>query len=309
MADERVTRSELFELRLDLPDPQLDRLASRLVGFSERHERLRGHVRVLIDEDGLEQWSRRNYGRRVPLLDAVEDRYPLVVFHGDVGTGKTATAEAVSNALAREIGREGTLFKLSTRVRGTGYVGQMSWLINQAFQAVTAAATENRLSFMIIDEADFLAESRESGRSHHEDKVAVNTLIQKVDDVRRFGGRVLVFLCTNRFSSLDPAVVRRAGHVERFDRPSAAQREELLRLDCDGLGLPDATFEEVVRLTGSDGAARPVGYTYSDLRTRLLPEALARAYPQRGLESEDLIEIAKEMDPSPAMEQPDRRES
>ena len=302
MADEKVTRSELFELRLDLPDKHLERLAARLVGFSQRKERLRGHVRVLIDEDGLESWSRSHYGRRVPLLDVVGDRYPLVVFHGDVGTGKTATAEAVSNAFAQELGRGGTLFKLSTRVRGTGYVGQMSWLINQAFQAVVAAAAEGGLSFLIIDEADFLAESRESGRSHHEDKVAVNTLIQKVDDVRRFGGRILIFLCTNRFSSLDPAVLRRAGHVERFDRPNDLQREELLRLDCDGLGLPSDTIRELVKLTGPDGVNRPVGYTYSDLRTRLLPEALARAYPERGIQTEDLIETAKAMDPSPPME-------
>ena len=309
MADERVTRSELFELRLELPDKHLDRLASRLVGFSRRHERLRCHIRMLIDEEGLEGWSRNYYGRRVPLLDVVGDRYPLVVFHGDVGTGKTATAEAVSNTFARELGREATLFKLSTRVRGTGYVGQMSWLINQAFQAVTTAAADGGLAFLIIDEADFLAESRESGRSHHEDKVAVNTLIQKVDDVRRFGGRVLIFLCTNRYSALDPAVVRRAGHVERFDRPDDEQREELLRLDCEGLGLPDETIQELVRMTGPDGTSRPIGYTYSDIRTRLLPEALSRAYPHRGVESRDLIETARTMEPSPAMEDSAQRES
>ena len=44
----------------------------------------------------------------------------------------------------------------------------------------------------------------------------MNTLIQKVDDLRRHSGRVLVFLCTNRSSALDPAIVRRAARLEQF---------------------------------------------------------------------------------------------
>jgi ATP-dependent 26S proteasome regulatory subunit len=87
--------------------------------------------------------------------------------------------------------------------------------------------------------------------------VAVNTLIQKIDDVRRFSGRVLVFLCTNRFEALDPAIVRRAGRVERFDRPDEAEREQLLRLDLDGLGFSDKIFRDLVKLTGPDGNGRP----------------------------------------------------
>src|SRR5947208_2014159 len=76
----------------------------------------------------------------------------------------------------------------------------------------------------IIDEGDSLAASRHNQQSHHEDKVAVNTLIQKIDDARRSGGRVLVFLCTNRFASLDPAIVSRAGHTEEFLRSNDQER-------------------------------------------------------------------------------------
>jgi len=63
-----------------------------------------------------------------------------VIFHGDVGTGKTATAEAAANALTTEMKRDAMLFKLSTRVRGTGNVGEMSALINQAFEIVAQQA-------------------------------------------------------------------------------------------------------------------------------------------------------------------------
>lgn len=297
-----MERAELFEMELELPDARLDEQAKRLVGFVERYERLHRDLRLLIDPQGVEAWSRKLYGRRVPLVGVVADRYPLVVFHGDVGTGKTATAETASNALARELGRDAMLFKLSTRVRGSGNVGQMSMLINQAFQVVTKEAGKAKLAFLIIDEADSLAATRATDQSHHEDKVAVNTLIQKIDDARRFGGRVLVFLCTNRGHALDPAIMRRAGRIERFDRPSDHEREALLRLDCEGLGISDEAIQTLVRLTGADGSERPVGFTFSDLRMRLLPEALARAYPDRKVEARDLLEAARSLYPTPPME-------
>ena len=292
---------ELFELELQLPDARLDEQAKRLVGFSERYDRLRRDIRILIDSEGLEKWSTKFYHRNVPLLSVMADRYPLVIFHGDTGNGKTATAEAISNNMARELNREARLFKLSTRVRGSGAVGQMSTLINQAFEIIGKEAGKARLSFLIIDEADSLAASREGTQSHHEDKVAVNTLIQKIDDVRRFGGRFLMILCTNRFSALDPAIVRRAARNEEFDRPNDREREALLRLDCDGLGLSDQVISDIVKLTGSDGCNRSLGFTYSDLRTRLLPDALARAYPNRKINPEDLMEAARLLSPSPSL--------
>ncbi len=289
--------SALFELEVILPDKRLAVQAARLIGFKGRYEKMRQYLRLLIDKEGLEQWSRTHYGERVALIDSLLDRYPLAVFHGDVGTGKTATAEAISNALATEVGKDATLFKLSTRVRGSGNVGEMSMLINQAFDIVGREAGRAKLSFLIIDEADSLAASRSGNQSHHEDKVAVNTLIQKIDDVRRYSGRVLVVLCTNRYRALDSAIIRRAAYVEEFRRPDDAERREILSMDCAGLGLPSSLIDELVELTGPHGPYE-IGYTFSDLRTRLLPEALCRAYPYRPLSREDLLKAVEKVAPS-----------
>lgn len=290
----------LFELETSLPDARLKAQAERLIGFKARYDRIHQDLRLLIDKEGLEHWSKKHYHNRLALLDSLLDRYPLVVFHGDVGTGKTATAEAIANALAKELGKEALLFKLSTRVRGSGNVGEMSTLINQAFEIVGKEAGKAKLSFLIIDEADSLAASRSGNQSHHEDKVAVNTLIQKIDDVRRFNGRVLVILCTNRYEALDPAILRRAAYVEEFRRPDDGERREILSLDCEGLGLPASTIEELVKLTGPNGPHK-LGYTFSDIRTRLLPEALALAYPTRKISHGDLIDAISRVAPSPTI--------
>jgi SpoVK/Ycf46/Vps4 family AAA+-type ATPase len=291
----------LFELELPLPDDQLRARSARLVGFEVRYERLQRDLRLLAAPDDLREWSLRFYERELPVVSAVGDRYPLVIFGGDVGTGKTVTAEAVCDRLAREREKDAMLFKLSTRVRGEGKVGQMSTLINQAFESVVREAGKTRSSFLIIDEADSLTASRSESHSHHEDRVAVNTVIQRVDDLRRHGGRVLVFLCTNRATALDPAITRRAARVEVFARPDPKEREALLRMDLEGLGISDQVIHKVVGLTGPQKTPARPGFTFSDLRSRLIPEALGYAFPDRALEGEDLIRAAGELAPSPAV--------
>jgi SpoVK/Ycf46/Vps4 family AAA+-type ATPase len=296
--------AELFELELALPNEEIQARGKRLIGFEARYDRIRRDMRLLSAPDEVQKWSNEFYGRELPLCQIVVDRYPLLIFAGDVGTGKTATAEAACDQLARESGRASMLFKLSTRVRGTGKVGQMSSLINQAFDIITKEAGKTKSAFLIIDEADSLSAARDGGQSHHEDKVAVNTIIQKVDDVRRLGGRVLVILCTNREHALDAAVVRRAARVERFYRPDTSEREQLIRMDYEGVDLSDSAVREIVAITGPQKKPRRLGFTYSDLRARLLPEALALAFPERKLTAEDLLKAASSVQPSPAVKEP-----
>jgi AAA+ superfamily predicted ATPase len=294
------SRPELFEAEISLPDAALAERATRLIGFDARFDRLGRAMAILLDPKSLSAWATRFHGPDLPILAAMADRYPLVVLHGDVGTGKTAFAEGAADRLCRATRREGMLLKLSTRVRGVGQVGQMSHLINQAFAAVEAEAGRKRAAILLIDEADSLAASREQTHSHHEDKVAVNTLIQKIDDVRRLGGRLLVVMCTNRLQALDPALLRRAALIESFGRPDAVDRAALLSADTEGLGISAHAIEQTVQLTG-EGENGGLAFTFSDLRTRLLPEAILRAYPDRPLADGDLVETARAMPPSPAV--------
>src|SRR3984957_6690604 len=242
--------AELFELELELPNDGIAASAKRLVGFENRYQSLHRSLRLLADPNELRAWSRKYHHKELAICDAVSDRYPLVIFAGDVGTGKTVTAEGACDRLAREGPKEAMLFKLSTRVRGSGKVGQMSTLLNQAFEVVAKQAGKTRQAFLIIDEGDSLTSTRDTAQSHHEDKVAVNTIIQKIDDLRRHSGRILVFLCTNRDAALDPAIVRRAARIEQFDRPNDKEREEILRMDLDGLSVKEHVIHELVRLTG-----------------------------------------------------------
>ena len=129
-----MSKSTVFEVKTDLPIKQFDDLANKLLGFEARYSRIKKQVQLLLQADELEQWSKQKHGKKLAVIDLLVDQYPLAIFHGDVGTGKTANAEAIVNRLARDARIEDALlFKLSNKVRGTGKVGEMGTLISQAF--------------------------------------------------------------------------------------------------------------------------------------------------------------------------------
>jgi SpoVK/Ycf46/Vps4 family AAA+-type ATPase len=296
-----VSEQRIFDSETPLPDVGLGKRQTTLLGFDARYARVRDQLRLLLRQGELAAWSMKHHGTRLPVCDLVSEQYPLVIFHGDVGTGKTATAECIANRLIADAKIDDCLlFKLSNRVRGSGKVGEMGTLLAQAFQKVTQSAGKTRSAMLIIDEGDSLAATRTQEHSHHEDKVAVNTLIQCIDDLRKLGGRVVVFLCTNRLSILDAALRRRAALVEEFRRPDENERRQLLSMDLSGVGLSAQEIEGLVAATGAKNGGPP--WTFSDIRTRLYPAALASAFPSQGLNYEHLKSAAESMRATPVME-------
>ena len=290
-----------FESETPLPSEEISRREKTLLGFGDLYDRVHDQLRLLLHTDELEKWNKKHHKGKLALASLVAEQYPLVVFHGDVGTGKTVMAECIANRLVFEARAEDfILFKLSNRVRGSGMVGEMGTQLAEAFERVAKSAGKHRRAILIIDEGDSLGASRSQQHAHHEDKVGVNTLIQGIDALRNYGGRVVVFLCTNRHSILDAAIRRRAAIVEEFRRPSDAQRTALFEMDLAALSLSKEQYKQLVELTGprDDGA----GWTYSDIRTRLYPAAVAKAYPDRPLTFEMLADRAETLKASPVMD-------
>lgn len=304
LMDQQTSPPSVFDSRITLPDPGIRKKTGTLLGFGARYIRVRDRLQLLLHLSDLPNWSKKYHGEIIPLCDLIVEQYPLVVFHGDVGTGKTVTAECIANRFVEEAGEaadESILFKLSTRVRGGGKVGEMGTLITQAFHDVVQAAGKNRRAILIIDEGDSLAAKRTQEHSHHEDKVAVNTLIQHVDDLRTYRGRVVVFLCTNRLNALDPALLRRAALVEPFVRPTDGERLQLFQQDLRGLKFDEHDLEVLTDVTAQRDNSIPA-WTFSDIRTRLYPAALAKVFPVEPLTLQHFLDAAKEITPSPILE-------
>lgn len=294
-----------FEAERVYPNDAARRWYERLIGLEDHKARLLIELEMLLYPERLEEWSKRNHGGQVlRLCELYRNRVPLILFEGDVGTGKTALAETIGDALARRIGGKTQvhLLKINTQIRGTGQVGEMSDLIVQAFtQAESRAhALGGAPVLLLLDEADALAVSRETQQMHHEDKAGLNTLLQRLDNLRLAYLPIAALFITNRPESLDPAIRRRAALDLHFERPGDQIRAQIILTSVPELRIEKEVMTEFVRLTGPDEPKnKKMMFTGSDITDRLLCAALHRAYSEgRPLEVSDLLEQARFMEPT-----------
>lgn len=264
---------------LPLPDLEAQRRYKRLVGVDALKRRLAQQLSIVMQPSLIDQWAKEK--GTIDLANLLKERTPMFILEGDVGCGKTELAETIGDEVARSSGIEITLYRMSLTSRGTGLVGEMTRLITAAFSRVRADArqwTDGKRAraggLLFIDEGDALAQSREISEMHHEDRAGVNALIRAIDDLARAGLPVAVLLATNRVAALDPAIRRRAADVLHFERPNEKARRELLEQYVGAL-LKKSEIDDFVSLTGErNGWA---GYTYSDLRQRLIPAIVLRS--------------------------------
>jgi AAA+ superfamily predicted ATPase len=285
--------SELFDEVLDLPDPNAQRRYDELVGLDDVKMQIHKQARILLKPTLLDKWAKAHHGGAIALSDVVRDRPPLFIFGGDVGTGKSSLAETFGDHLARRDRLSVRLMRLSLNARGSGTVGEMTTLITRAFAAVEQEApviTTGDCSsaiVLLIDEADALAQSRETGQMHHEDRAGVNALIRGIDTVSTQRRPVITVLCTNRLHALDPAIRRRAFGEFEFERPATPMRAALLGRIFEGVGFNEQQITQLAELTGADG--RGYGFTYSDITTRLASTVLLEAFDDKAVAFEDVV--------------------
>lgn len=288
----------IFDTTIELPNAEAKQKTSTLIGFPAKFKRIYTNLKLLLDQEGLKKWNQSFHSGRLAAIDHLMDKYPLVILAGDAGTGKTASAIAIADAMVRDLGKEGFFLKLSTRVRGEGLHGEMGQLVNNAFQELKAQAGKKRIAFLLIDEADAIASTRSTTQMHQEEKAAVNTLIQKIDEIRDLKGRAIVFMSTNRLHFIDEAIVRRAAVTLEFERPNDEERSALFSQDLAGVGLSAEEIDQLVKLTGPD-SNDGLGFSFSDLRLKVIPEAIAKCYPNEPLSFQVILEAVQDIKPSP----------
>lgn len=290
--------TSIFDNTIDLPNTGIKERTENLIGFEAKFQRIYGNLKLLLDQEGLINWSKKYHKKELPVIGQLTDRYPLIILAGDAGTGKTVSAEAIADRMVRELKKEGFFLKLSTRVRGEGLHGQMGNLVNDAFAELKKQAGKNRLAFLLIDEADAIATSRSTLQMHQEEKAAVNTLIQKIDEIRELKGRAVVFMLTNRLHFIDEAIVRRAAVILEFERPNEQERKELFEKSLDGIGFSKHQLQELADLTSPE-QNEDIGHSFSDIRLKILPEAIATSFPDSPLTFEILCKTIRNIKPSP----------
>lgn len=302
----KINLDDLFEQRLEFPDPIAQERLGRLVGLDQHIDTLSKIISLQVNPSGLESWLRKHHPKANLLLSSILRRPALVVLAGDIGTGKSELAVTIGDAVARQEKIQIILFPLSLSSRGQGRVGEMTQLLSAAFDYTISEASKFKSDsegssggvILLVDEADALAQSRETDQMHHEDRAGVNAFIRGIDRVHHSQLPAAVIMCTNRLGALDPAVKRRAAEILVFERPTDSQRREVLSGALASLGLTEAHVNSIVAETGPNNG-RPYGFTYSDLTQRLLPRIILDAYPHGPVDASRAIQIASEIVPTP----------
>lgn len=295
-----VKPKHLISAAVTFPSDAAGTRLRSLVGLDNHINALLRDLHLLFNAHEGEEWSRSHYGARLPLLDLLESLVPLFIFEGDVGTGKSELAETIGHALALQDNCPVQMVKMSTQVRGTGYVGQMGSLLAAAFDKTLDLWRRDPVpTLLVIDEADSLLTSRATAEQHHEDKSGVNTILQHLDQLRSTDALVAVIAITNRVSVLDPAVRRRASTVLTFHRPGPDERRALF---ARVLGERVLSAEELTELVDRSEPKDGTAFTYSDLTQRLLVPALRHGI-YRGVELRctDLLSALERLQPTPTM--------
>ena len=302
----KPTIDELFDRRITYPDVDLKDRLDDLVGLDDHKARLTKMISLLVNPAGLEAWAEKYHPGANGVLGTVLRRPPLVVFEGDVGSGKTELAETIGDAVARQEDIDITLYPLSLSTRGQGRVGEMTQLLTAAFDHTIMEAEKLKAIsgkargavILLVDEADALAQSREFAQMHHEDRAGVNAFIRGIDRIGKGHLPAAVIMCTNRLGALDPAIRRRAADILTFERPNETQRHAVLSSPLKQLGFSQAQIDAVVAATGALNG-RAYGFTFSDLKQRLLPQMVLDAYPHRPVDPARAVEIAQTIVPTP----------
>ncbi len=173
------------------------------------------------------------------VIAALERRgHGTLCFHGAPGTGKTALAEHIAQALGKP------LMIRQTSDIASKYVGETEQNMARMFEEAT---TESAV--LLLDEADSFLRSRRLAERNYE-VTEVNEMLQGME---RFAG---IFICTtNLFEDLDEAALRRFTFKIRFHPLKAEQRlqmfvTEALAGDADALSAEQrqrlAALEQLV---------------------------------------------------------------
>jgi AAA+ superfamily predicted ATPase len=302
MNDTQPNIDQLYDQRIKFPDPDYLERYKALVGIDDAKEKLSKLLRFMIAPEELRDWAESNYPQSESIINTVLSRPPLIIISGDVGTGKTELATTIGANVSRLSKKPISLYPLSLSTRGEGRVGEMTRLISEAFTMMhddskrlsNNDGTTTGGNILLIDEADALAQSRETSQMHHEDRAGVNALIRGIDRLADYRCPAAVIMSTNRLAAIDPAVQRRAAEVFIFTRPNLEQRLHVLsELKC--FKFKDSQIKQLAKV----GEGDKVTLTYSDLRQRFIPSLVINAAPDHLIEFKETLSQLKALRPTP----------
>jgi len=223
---------------------------SRLVGLKREKELALQMLSHLFSPASASAWGRKYHCQALVENLLSEPAYPVLVFEGPPGLGKTELARTIGDPLARALGSPVVSYSVRLTLRGHGLVGELTQNIAKLMEFARLRHLERGAPLLLlIDEADAIAQKRDGEQpQHHEDQAGVNALLEQIDDLRSTPG-VGIILTTNMHWALDEAIKKRTNaQWIRFPLPGSGVRFYLFRRFL-GSSFAAAELRQLARAT------------------------------------------------------------
>lgn len=167
----------------------------------------------------------------------VVSMHKMLLLHSVPGCGKTSIATALAQELSVDLeSSHGIITNTSLLITVNAHALFSKWfsesgkIITRLFTSIAEEASDNKQIYLLIDEIESLAGSRERAMAAGEpsDMVrAANAMLTQLDQLRRFNN-VYILCTTNLIDTLDPAFVDRCDAVINLMLPNDNARQLIL---------------------------------------------------------------------------------
>jgi hypothetical protein len=233
-----TTGSQALEKQLEnvlsetiYPNIQSQKRFARLVGLKHEKSLALQMLSHFFSPEGAYSWGRKHNCEALVENLLGEPAYPVLIFEGPPGVGKSELARTIADPLARALGTPVVSYSVSLTLRGHGLVGELTQNIAKLMEFAKMRHLERGYPcLLLIDEADAILQKRDGQQpQHHEEQVGVNQFLTEFDDLRGSPG-VAIILTTNLHEALDDAVKKRTNaQWIRFPAPGTGVRFYLLK--------------------------------------------------------------------------------
>ena len=175
-----------------------------------------------------------------------------ILLYGPPGCGKTLTAKAAANSLAKTHGaksyQSGFIY-----VKGPELLSKWVGVAEQEVRSLFTRAREhykrhNYPALLFIDEAEALLRMRGTGRSSDTESTIVPMFLSEMDGLQE--SHLIVMLATNQQKLIDPAVLRegRCDRHIRVSRPNLKNTVDYLKIHMNGMPLAKGVNVEELQM-------------------------------------------------------------
>ena len=245
-------RSNAFIEREMLTDDLIKTLPSFITGYSLRTKRwggfrVDGCSEIKFNESAFDLLVLNSEPRKTFLktICANENKFQdliqtkaggqIIILYGTPGTGKTLTAETLAET------KKIPLYSVSVGELGT----DVETMENQLDQILELASIWNAI--ILIDEADIFLEQRSESSGDILRNAMVGIFLRKLE---YFDG--ILFLTTNRYDTLDPAMVSRATITIGYPELTNDRRKiiwgNLIKYQKDAFDVHDSDLDKLAEL-------------------------------------------------------------